>query len=67
MNDMSRWFWMLPRQMAVTRSGTGQSPGCCERCGGYGMICLNGQRFLCWEHYCDETRASLTAAERQPK
>lgn len=28
--------------------------GQCERCGGYGLICLNGQQFLCWEHYCQE-------------
>jgi hypothetical protein len=51
---MSWWPW-LPRQTpTLTREGTGQSPGCCEFCGDHGMICLNGQRFLCWDHYCVE-------------
>ena len=44
--------------LAHNLAGTGRSPGCCERCGSYGMVCLNGQRFLCWEHYCDEARAA---------
>ena len=56
-----RWWPWLPKQVpAHTRDGTGQSPGCCEVCGAYGMICLNGQRFLCWDHYrgeCERIRA----------
>lgn len=51
---MMWWPWMPKQVEAKTRDGTGQSPGCCERCSGYGMICLNGQRFLCWDHYCEE-------------
>jgi hypothetical protein len=52
------WFPWMPKQLETkTTSGTGQSPGCCERCGDYGMICLNGQRFLCWNHYCEEMHA----------
>ena len=53
---MFRWPWQSAQTPTVTRDGTGQSPGCCERCGGYGMVCLNGQRFLCWHHYCEEMR-----------
>ena len=53
---MQWWPWMRRQAPTYTRDSTGQSPGCCERCGGYGMICLNGQRFLCWDHYTDEMR-----------
>jgi hypothetical protein len=35
---------------------TERKPGSCEECGEYGMICLNGQRFLCWHHYCEAMR-----------
>lgn len=53
------WRWLLTRQaQTYTRDGTGQSPGCCERCGGYGMICLDGRRFLCWDHYVEEMKAN---------
>ena len=42
-----------------------QEGGNCEVCGGYGMICLNGQRMLCWDHYieeCKKVRAEGRAA-----
>ena len=42
-----------------------QEGGNCEVCGGYGMICLNGERFLCWDHYveeCQRVRAEGRAA-----
>lgn len=34
-------------------------PCICDVCGEYGMICLNGQRFLCWDHYCDEMKKDI--------
>lgn len=28
----------------------------CEICGAHALIYLNGQRLLCWEHYCEAMR-----------
>lgn len=55
---LSLRFWPFGPWQAETetRDSSGRLPGSCERCGAYGMICLNGQRFLCWDHYCEEMR-----------
>lgn len=51
------WRPWVKRQVETgTRDSSGRSPGCCERCGNYGLVCLNGQRFLCWDHYCEAVR-----------
>lgn len=57
---MMWWPWLPKQEIATTDGGTGRSPGCCERCGGYGMICLNGLTFLCWEHYREEMARQRT-------
>ena len=46
LDKINRWF--------AREESSGRSPGCCERCGEYGIICLNGDQFLCWKHYCEE-------------
>jgi hypothetical protein len=43
---------------------TTKKEGSCERCDEYGIIFLNGQRLLCWDHYCDETQQPSPAAWR---
>ncbi len=60
------WFRQVPTYPTYTSNGTGQSPGCCEVCGGHGMVCLNGQRFLCWDHYCVEMQAQRAAVQTTP-
>ncbi len=59
------WPWSTKQAQTYTRSNTSQSPGCCEVCSGYGMVCLNGQRFLCWDHYCIEMQAQRTTPEER--
>lgn len=54
---MSWWPWMTKQVETQTSDSSGRSPGCCERCNGYGVILLNGHKFLCWEHYCQEMQA----------
>jgi hypothetical protein len=49
---MRWWPWIGPQAQTYTRSGTGQSPGCCEVCGDPATVCVNGQQFFCWYHYC---------------
>lgn len=45
------WFQQVP---TYTSNNTGRSLGHCEVCGDHGVVCLNGQRFYCWDHYRDE-------------
>ena len=30
--------------------------GKCELCNNYGIIFLNGQCILCWDHYCEAVK-----------
>lgn len=61
-----KWWWPShPQAQTYTRDSTGHSPGGCEVCSGYGMICLNGRRFLCWDHYCAEMQSQRQAAVSQ--
>jgi hypothetical protein len=43
----------LGKLLKVRRHETKRA-GCCEVCGDYGIIYLDGQRILCWECYVEE-------------
>jgi hypothetical protein len=47
------WPWQVRQAPTRTSDSSGTNPGACEKCGEYGMICLNGQVFLCWDHYVE--------------
>lgn len=55
--------WVLGYLEGTKRMDGKQYGGDCEVCGEYGMICLGGQRFLCWDHYCEEMRKQRSAAK----
>jgi len=50
---MTWWPWLSRQKPAVVCGSTGHSPGTCELCSAYGMLCMDGH-FLCWEHYSPE-------------
>jgi hypothetical protein len=49
---MIHWPWMS-KQIDAPVSTSGTNPGCCERCNDYAMVVLNGQQWLCWNHYIE--------------
>lgn len=32
-------------------------------CKEYAMICLNGQQFICWKHYCEAMQRARAAVQ----
>ena len=60
------WPWLPPQIDAKTSNTSGQSPGCCEVCNGYGMVMLGGVRMLCWDHYCAEMKLWREARDLPP-
>lgn len=50
------WPWEVkqaPTYTSDVSDSSGRSPGSCEKCNEYALVCLNGQRFLCWDHYVE--------------
>jgi len=51
------WNWWFPPKPKM-------HSGKCDFCDNYGMIWLNGQQILCWDHYCQEMQRQIDEMDK---